>query len=168
MLLTGIAFGAQAQKYGHLNFGNVIALMPKTKAADAEMKAFRDQINAEADTLAKAFQQKYLAALQEVQAGTLSPLQQQQLQEELEKGQEDLAKYEQESEQKIQAKRQELLGPIIAEAEAAIQEVAKENGYVMVFDTSLMNAILFAKDADDMMPLVKAKLGIKNTEEGKE
>lgn len=167
-LFVGITTGTQAQKYGHLNFGNLVALMPETKTADAEMKALRDSINAQADTLAKAFQAKYVAALQEVQSGTLSPLQQQQKQEELEREQQSLATYEQESGQKLQAKRAELLDPIIAKAEKAIQEVAKENGYVMIFDTSVMNAVLFAQDADDVMPLVKAKLGIKDTEEGKE
>lgn len=166
--LIGIAVGAQAQKYGHLNFGNLLALMPETAAAEAEMQAFRDQLNAEADTLAKAFQEKYLAAIEEVQSGTLSPLQQQQKQEELQKEQEKLAKYEQESSQKMQARRSELLEPIVTKAETAIQEVARENGYVMIFDTSVMNAVLFAQDADDVMPLVKAKLGIEDSEEGKE
>jgi len=167
-VLVSVAIGAQAQKYGHLNFGNLVALMPETAAADSEMQALRQELNAEADTLAKAFQAKYLAAIEEVQSGTLSPLQQQQKQEELQKEQEKLANYEQESSQKMQARRAELLEPIISRAETAIQEVAKENGYIMIFDTSVMNAVLFAQDADDVMPLVKAKLGIEESEEGNE
>ena len=34
------------------------------------------------------------------------------------------------------------------------------NGEIMVFDTSIFGAIMYAKDTDDIMPLVKAKLGI--------
>ena len=56
--------------------------------------------------------------------------------------------------------RNEMLKPIVARAQTAIDEVAKENGYVMVFDTSIFGAIMYAKDTEDIMPLVKAKLGI--------
>ncbi|MEY4106382.1 MAG: hypothetical protein RL181_724, partial [Bacteroidota bacterium] len=44
--------------------------------------------------------------------------------------------------------------------EKTIQEVAKENGFTLVFDTGTFNAILHARDTDDLMPLVKKKLGI--------
>ena len=42
----------------------------------------------------------------------------------------------------------------------AIQDVGKEGGYTMIFDTSTFNAILFAEDSDDVTSQVKAKLGI--------
>ncbi|MFN7115245.1 MAG: OmpH family outer membrane protein [Saprospiraceae bacterium] len=160
-LLSGLALTASAQKYGHLNFGNLLSLMPETKAADEALKKFQDEMVAKGDTMAKKFQQKYVAAAKEVQEGKLSPLQQQQLEESLKKEQETIVSYQQEVNQKVQAKREELLTPIIDKAEKAIADVAKTNGYVMVFDTSVFNAILFAQDADDMMPLLKTKLGIK-------
>lgn len=152
---------AQNQKYGHLNFGNLLTLMPETKAADEAMKKFQQDMVAKGDTMAKKFQEKYIAAAKDVQEGKLSPLQQQQLEESLKKEQETLAAYQQEMNQKVQAKREELLKPIIDKAEKTIAEIAKTNGYVMVFDTSVFNAILFAQDSDDLMPLMKAKLGIK-------
>ena len=53
-----------------------------------------------------------------------------------------------------------MLEPIVARAESAISEVAKENGYVMIFDTSVFNAVMYAQETEDIMPLVKKKLGI--------
>lgn len=160
LLLAGAAMSVSAQKYGHLNFGNLIALMPETKKADEQLKVLRDSLVAKGGEMAKAFQEKYVAALQEVQEGKLSPLQQQNMQEELEKEQQSLANYEQEVAQKVQARREELLKPIIDKAENAIAEISKENGYVLVFDTSVFNAVLFAQESDDLMPLLKAKLNL--------
>jgi outer membrane protein len=161
LLLSGIALSASAQKYGHLNFGNLLSMMPETKAADEALKKFQQDAVAKGDTMAKKFQEKYIAAAKEVQEGKLSPLQQQQLEDALKKEQETIVAYQQEINQKVQAKREELLTPIIDKAEKAIEDTAKANGYVMVFDTSVFNAILFAQDTDDLMPMIKEKLGIK-------
>lgn len=160
LLIAGISF-AQAQKYGHLNFGTLLSVMPETDAADKELETLQKQLVAKGEEMAKAFQAKYLKAVEEVQAGGLSPLQQQQKQEELQKEQAAIAKYEQDIAQQLEAKRAELLKPIVEKARKAINEVSKAGGYLMVFDSSVFNAILFAQPADDLMPAVKTKLGIK-------
>lgn len=36
--------------------------------------------------------------------------------------------------------------------------MVKENGYVMIFDISVFNVILFVEEVDDVMELVKVKL----------
>ncbi len=159
-LMGGLAFTAAAQKYGHMNFGNVLSLMPETKAADEALKKFQQDMVAKGDTMSKKFQEKYTAAAKEMQDGKLSPLQQQQKEDELKKEQAVLGSYQQEMQQKLQAKREELLTPIVDKADKAIAEVAKANGYVMIFDTSVFNAILFATPTEDVFPLVKAKLGL--------
>ena len=53
-----------------------------------------------------------------------------------------------------------MLKPIIEKAQKAIEEYAKENGYVMVFDTSVFNAVLFVDEGDNLMDVIKAKLGL--------
>jgi outer membrane protein len=50
--------------------------------------------------------------------------------------------------------------PILEKADKAIKDVAKENKYDYIFDAS-GGAILFAKDSDNVLSLVKTKLGIK-------
>lgn len=161
LLLSGLTFSVSAQKYGHLNFGNLLSSMPETKVADETLKKFQQEMVAKGDTMAKKFQAKYVAIAKEVQEGKLSPLQQQQKEDELKKEQESIVKYQQEINQQVQAKREELLKPIIDKAEKAIAELAKAGGYVMVFDTSVFNAILFAQETEDLLPKIKEKLGIK-------
>ncbi len=160
LFLFGSAAVLSAQKYGHLNFGNLIAQMPETKSADSDLEAFQRQLVAKGEDMATAFQEKYSQFMSDVQNGVLSPVQQQERQQELQQEQQEIMGYEQEIRQQVQTKQQELLEPIITKAEEAIQAVAQENGYVMVFDTSNFNAVLFAQDSDDLMSLVMAKLGL--------
>ncbi len=151
---------AEAQKYGHLNFGNLVVLMPEAAAADEALEAYQKELVAKGEEMAATFQEEYGAFVVAVQSGEVPPKDQQARQQALQQKQQEIVAYEQELIQKVQQKRQELLAPIVEKAEKAIAEVAKENGYVMIFDTSSFNAILFAQDSDDVMPLVKAKLGI--------
>ncbi|MCO6479956.1 MAG: OmpH family outer membrane protein [Phaeodactylibacter sp.] len=164
LLSAFIAFGSMVstaqEKYGHLNFGSLISAMEETKAADSELEAYRKQLVAKGEEMAQKFRQDYEAILKEAQAGNLTPVQQQEKEQELSQKRDEIIAYEQEVIEKVEAKRQELLSPIIQRVEDAIREVAGENGYVMIFDTSVFNAVLFAKDSDDVMPLLEAKLGI--------
>ncbi|MBL0342412.1 MAG: OmpH family outer membrane protein [Bacteroidetes bacterium] len=57
-------------------------------------------------------------------------------------------------------KKEEIYSPIIKKAEDAIKGIAKEKLYSYIFDTSV-GVVLFAQDSDDIMPLVKARLGLK-------
>ncbi len=151
---------AAQDKYGHLNFGSLISSMEETKAADSELEAYRKQLVTKGEDMAKKFRQDFEAVFKDAQAGNLTPVQQQEKEQELSKRRDEIIAYEQEVIEKVEAKRQELLSPIIQRAENALREVAAENGYVMIFDTSVFNAVLFAEDSDDVLPLLKAKLGI--------
>ncbi|HNU89285.1 MAG TPA: OmpH family outer membrane protein, partial [Ferruginibacter sp.] len=56
---------------------------------------------------------------------------------------------------------QDKIAPVREKAMDAIKAVAKEKGYSYVIDEST-NAILVAPPGDDLLPAVKAKLGIKD------
>ena len=60
----------------------------------------------------------------------------------------------------LEQRQEELLKPIVDRAKAAIEEVGKENGYTYIFDAGV-GAVLYSQDSDDIMPLVKKKLGLK-------
>jgi len=59
-----------------------------------------------------------------------------------------------------QNKENELLTPLFNKAKKGIEDVAKENGYTYIFDTS-GGVLLYFEPTDDIAPLVKKKLGIK-------
>ncbi|MCF8247399.1 MAG: OmpH family outer membrane protein [Saprospiraceae bacterium] len=161
LLATAISFQLQAQKFGHLNTGNLLIQIPSTKTADEQLQALQDSLVTAGEAHAKAAQAEYVAFAKEYQAGNVPPAEAQKKQAEFEKKEQELAQLEDEIAAKLAKKRQELLGPILEQLEKAVNEVGKEGGYTMIFDTSVFNSILFAKDSDDIEPFVKAKMGIK-------
>ena len=159
-LLLSASLSAQTSpKYGHMNLGILLELLPDTKTAKEDLKVFADKLGAKDDSLGRALQAAAETLQKEYDSGILTPLQAQQRQAELQKQQEFLQKFEQDANQMVTAKREELLKPILTKVDEAIKAVAKENGYSMIFDTST-GAMLFAADTDDVTVLVKKKLGL--------
>jgi len=71
----------------------------------------------------------------------------------------EVAKFQQEIQQNLSTKSEDLLKPIRDRINDAINEVAKENGYTYIFDMSV-GVLLYAEESTDVGALVKAKLGI--------
>ncbi|THH40452.1 OmpH family outer membrane protein [Neolewinella litorea] len=147
-----------AQKYGHLNFGNLIAQVPGTKAADEQLAAYNAELMKKGEEMVAQLRARVTEL--EGQIDELPPVKVAEFRAELNKDREEIVRYEQQMVQDVERRRRELLGPLIEEARAAIIKVAEENGYVLVFDTSQFNTVLFARDSDDLMALVKAQLGL--------
>lgn len=150
----------QAQKYGHLNSGNLLESLPKVKTANDKLEGYQKAKLEEIQTKSKALEAKYKAYSEQAQGGDLSPVQIRKYEEEIQAGQQELAKLEQDASVEIQKMRQEMLDPILKEVDEAIKAVGKANGYTLIFDTSLPNAILFIKETDDVTALVKKQLGV--------
>ncbi len=160
ILLAFIANSLMAQKYGHVNTGNILVQIPATKAADDRLKAIQDSLVAVGQARAKIVQEEYIAFAKAYQEGNVPPVEAQKKQAEFEAKEKELAALEDEITATITKKRDELLGPILAKLEKAINDVGKEGGYTMIFDTSIFNALLFAADSGDVEALVKAKVGM--------
>lgn len=159
LLGTATLYAQGTPKYGHLNLGNLLELLPDTKKANDSLKVFTDKLTAQDDTLTNAFHTAVAAYQTEYQAGTLTPVQAQAREQELQKQQEAIQKFEQDAQQKVSDQRQKLLEPILTKVNDAVKAVAKENQYLMIFDTS-SGVMLYAADTDDIIELVKKKLGI--------
>lgn len=161
MLLISAASGLKAQKFGHLNSGNLLIQLPETAKADSLLKIYQDSLVVLGRARADSLDAEYLAFAKEYQAGNVPPIKAQQKQDEFQKRQEALSRYQDEVVALVAGKREKLLGPILQRLQDAINEIGKEGKYTMIFDTSIFNTILFARDSDDLEPLVKGKLGIK-------
>lgn len=160
LLIGATAVSAQAPlKYGHLNLGNLLESLPDTKKANEDLKVITDKLTAKDDSLTKAFQAQYATFEKAYNERTMTPIQSEAGQTALQKMQEDIQKFEQDAQQTIAAKREELLKPILGKVDEAVKAVAKENGYAMIFDTS-SGAMLFAAETDDVVALVKKKMGL--------
>lgn len=152
-------FTLQAQKFGYVNSQQVLLESPDIKAADAQLKTFQDGLIAQGEKRVKDFEVKYNAYVEEVNKGTLSKVEMQQKEGNLTLEQQEIQKFELEVQQKILSKRDELYRPILDKIKTALDAVGAENGYTMIFDSSA-GGLLHATEADDVMPLLKAKLGM--------
>jgi len=160
LVMLSVATLGTAQKYAHLNLGNLISSLAETKAADQQLADYAEQLKTDGEAMANKFKADYLDLLKEINAGSISPVQQAEKEKTLQAEQTKIQAYELEAQQRVNAKREEVLRPILAKVEAAIETIAKEEGYTMVFDTSVFNAILHVNEADNLMEKVKAKLGV--------
>ena len=158
-LATASGSAQAALKYGHMNLGNLLESLPETKKANDDLKVFADKLAAKDDSLTKDFTAKYNQLEKDYADGNVPPVKLEERKAALQKQQEDIQKFEQYAQTLISTKRDELLRPILDKINKAVEAVAKESGYLMIFDTS-SGVMLFAADADDVSAPVKKKLGI--------
>jgi len=156
LLLGNVAF-AQL-KLGYINSNQLLEMMPDAKKADSNLKAYAKSYQDQMETMGKEYQKK----VQEFQAQekTMTEAMKEVKYKEIQQLAERMQSTEQSAQEKIASKKQELFAPILDKAEKAIKDVAKTNNFDYVFDTSMGN-VLYFKESDDILPLVKTKLGIK-------
>lgn len=168
-LLLTISF-ASAQKIGYANVEMILAYMPESKAMNQQIQTYRKQLAEKLQTREKYMQEKY-AEYQEkgaemIQAGkteteaiaALEPLA-----KEIEKLEGEVQQAQQDSEEKLARKQQELQAPILEKLKKAIDEVAAEKAYTYVFnsvDGSGVSILIKAPLEDDLTEVILKKLGI--------
>jgi len=159
LLACMITAGAiTAQKFGYVNTALLLQDMPEVQAANAQLETYQKQLMSEGQGKVQAFEQKVAEYQKQAADGDLSQKQIAEKEEELGAEQQSLAQLEQEVQQKILKKREELLTPILQEVDVAIQEIGKDGGYTFIFDASVQGAMLYAPEGDDLIDEVKAKL----------
>lgn len=158
LLVSGMTAMAQTLKFGHIDSGALIQMMPQTKQADSTLKRFGESL----DGQLKAMTAEYQSKLQSYQskADSMPDAVRSIKEKELTDLGQRIQDFQQTAQESIQSKKQEIYGPILKKAEDAIKEIAKEKAYSYIFDTSL-GSVIYAQEGDNIMPLVKAKLGIK-------
>lgn len=144
-------------KLGHINSNELLKAMPEMTKAE---KAIQDYAKTFQETL-QGMGKEYEKKVQEFQAQekTMTDALKDVKIKEIQDLQARIETTNQSAQEKVEAKRQELLQPIIDKADKAIKDVAKEKGYNYVFDSSV-GALLYAEDSDNILAFVKAKLGI--------
>lgn len=150
---------AQAQKFGYINSVQLLSELPDIKNADTQLQSFQAGLVEKGQGMMKSLEDNYQKYMVEAQSGALSLVQQQQKEGELAKQQQEIQNYEYEVQNQIGAKREELYAPILEKVRLVIEEVGKQEGYTMIFDSSA-GGLLSADEGDDILNTVKAKLGL--------
>ena len=144
-------------KFGHINSAELLKDMPDVTKAESEIQAYAKSFQEQLQTMSKEYETK----IQAFQAGekTMTEAMKEVKVKEIKDLEGRIESTNQSAQEKVEKKRQDLLQPIIDKADKAIKAVAAEKGYDYIFDTST-GAFLQVKASDDVMALVKTKLGI--------
>jgi len=157
---TAMSFTVSAQKnqkFGHLDFAKLYAAMPGQDSVKAKMQTYVKTIQ---DQYA-AMQTEYESKVNDYTANkeTMSSIIKQTKEKEIGDLQDRMQAFQGSAQQAMSDKEAELTAPIIEKAKTAVKDVAKEGGYTYVFN-STEGLLLYAEPNDDILPLVKKKLGL--------
>ena len=156
LVMAGNSTQAQ-MKVGYISLQELIPTMPEYKKADTALNEYQNALGQNFEDMRREFSEKdsllnskdslkYTAAQKEIKKREVTELYQK------------LQGWQQQAQQLYQQKQQDLISPIQKKAVDAIQQVAKENGYTYVLNKE---TLLVSPPAEDLLPLVKKKLGIK-------
>ncbi len=157
-ILTALNVSLIAQnKLGYIDSQELLMLMPERNSAEKEVQEFAKSLEAQLTSMTAEYQQ----SVQNYQTNEASftDLVKQDKIAEITGLEQRIQAFQQNAQQSIVAKEQELLEPILDKARNAIEEVAEEGGFTYIFDKSI-GSIVFAKESENVLPLVKKKLGL--------
>lgn len=152
------ALCAQTLKLGHINSNQLLSIMPETKAADSVLQKFGSSLQNQLQTMSTEYDTK-VTDYKKNEASMLDAVKEMKVKE-ITDLEDRIREFQQSAQDNVSKKKEEVYQPILKKAEEAIKSVAKEKGYTYIFDAGI-GALLYSQDSDDILPLVKAKLGLK-------
>ena len=162
VLICAVAFTSQTNaqgkiKLGHIDFATLYSMMPGLDSIRAEFEAYNQGIQDQFTAMQTELENKF--ADYQAKLGTMSDIIRSTKEAEINDLQKRIESFEVTATQDLQNKEMELTEPIIEKARKAVENVAKEQGYTYIFN-STEGLLLYAQDSDDIMDMVKDKLGI--------
>lgn len=155
--LMALSASAQNLKFAHVNFSELVQLMPESDEARAAIAASTKEAEETYQSMVEEYQAKATAYQQKASTWTAA------IKESKEKELNDIGNRIQEFQQNIQAELQQqqaqLMSPIQEKAMKAVEQLAKEGGYIYVFERGQLLYIDETKSTD-LTPAARKALGI--------
>ena len=158
LMALGMFTVSAQNKIGYISTEDLISEMPEAEKADNDLKQYQADLAQQGQDMMKDLSMKdslfvrdsskLSASMKEIKRGELIDLYQK------------VQNWNQQAQEMYQRKAQEMITPLRNKALDAIKAVAKDNGYTYVFD---INSVIVAPPGDDILALVKKRLGIKET-----
>lgn len=157
LAFTLISMSSFGQKLGHINSNELLMAMPERNQIEEEIKSYAQELEGQLSAMSKEYQAK----VQDYQAkeATMTDAIRKDKVKEITNLETRITEFQQTAQQDLQEKEEALLKPIIDKAKKAIEDVAKENNYTYILDSGV-GVLLYYRDSDDIMPMVKKKLGL--------
>lgn len=156
MCCIGFMSASAQNKFGYIDFQELLVDMPEYKGANTEMEGFGKQLQDELRKMSTELERKY-EEYQKGQAKMADAIRELK-EKELRDMQARIQEFQESAQENVRKREQELLKPIIEKAKKAIADVAKESGYAYIFDSSPGTPLLYKPEGDNVANLVKKKL----------
>lgn len=155
--LTTVTVFAQNPKFAHVSFSELVQLMPAADTARNQMAAASKEAQETLSSMMEEFQNKYqqyqsksaswTAAIRETKEKELGEIQNR------------VQEFQQNVQQELQMQEQQLMAPIHKRAVEAVTRLAKEGGYIYVFEKG---SLLYVDEAQstDLTPAARRLLNI--------
>ena len=142
----------------HVNTAAVLDAMPDKVRAEKELERFYGGLQNQLQTMAKEYQMKMQNY--ESNEATMSNIEKRSKQQEIVDLQTRIQQFQTSAESEFEAKRVELLKPILNRIQNAINAVSNENDLTYIIDISTGAAVFLGEDSIDITYMVMKKLGI--------
>lgn len=155
--LIALSASAQNLKFAHVNFNELVMLMPAADSARAQMAASQQEAQDTYKSMTDEFQNKYQQYQQK--SSTWTAAIRESKEKELTDIQNRIEEFNQSIQQELQQQQQQLMAPIQQKAVEAVEKLAKAGGYIYVFEKSSM---LYVDESQsvDLTPAARKALGI--------
>lgn len=155
-LFAGLSLSAQ-NKFAHVNFAELVQLMPDADQARATIAASSKEAQETLQAMQEEINTKYTQY--EQKASSWSPAIRESKEKELTDLNRRAQEFYQNIQQELQQQQEQLMAPIYKKAQETVNEIAKEGGFIFVFDRSSVLFIDESQSVDITLPARK-KLGI--------
>jgi outer membrane protein len=152
---------AQTVKIGYINYGNIVIDLPEYKKMNDSLMSYYLELQEVLKEIEEMYMSKQ-ADLEKAVKANKSPAVIELEQNSLKRIEMQYRDEERAMEEKLAAKERDLLKPLQAKVDEAIEAIAKEKGFTMILDLAV---IRYKRDTDDVENLVRAKLKIITKEE---
>jgi outer membrane protein len=158
IVITYQTAGAQNVKYGYINRDELIKSMPDYDSANFKVEKLRKEFETQLAGMQNELSSKTASLNNE--SANLSDFLRKTRQDELKNLDIRINLFQVKATQQLNDKNNELIQPVLAKADNAIKEVAKEQGLIFVLDGT---QLLYSDDkkCTNILPLVRVKLGLK-------
>jgi outer membrane protein len=160
LLVPAALFSQKTIKLGHIDSQKLIMAMPESDSAQKKLQKVEQEFQATLEELQVEFNRKFKTYQDNYT--TMTELIRSTKETELNELSERIQNFQTQAQQDFERQRMELFKPIQEKAKQAVDQVAKENGFTYIFDIGPgVGAIVYASpDTEDILPLVKQKLGL--------
>lgn len=160
---TAASTPKKAHRIGYTNLELVLSYMPEAQQVEAELRIYEKKILEQLNIKQAYLQSKIEEYTELKQQGKLSPVQEEERRKEIMRLDEELKRFQEESEQNYLKKKAELLQPVIDKLQKAINELAEAEGYDYILNNSNATGvatILYGPKSEDVTEKLLRRLGI--------